>query len=497
MHPTLRCPRCSLNGIAVLALPLWVLIVISHTIADPDLWGHLRFGTDLLQTHQLRLRDVYSFTSDVPWINHEWLSEAAFAFAFTTAGPVGLNLLKLSVIGVLAVIVWRAARDAGASRSLALVVTSLLLFTTYTRTQVLRPQLLSVALFAVMVDLLEHRNDAARGWGIPALFTVWANSHGAWIVGYSALCAWIFGHALDARSARALVLGCALAGSAALATLLNPYGVDLWNFLHTTVGLSRSDISDWAPFVQLPAAIIAIDLMFPILALGSTVALGRKPPVRHMAMIAVLSIGTWRVGRVDAFLQVATALLFMPVIINAVHRILQRHGGWVRMSRLSAVNGAAAATLVAAVLLVSARRLNHIAVEGPWIPDRDAVRFLRAESRQMRLLTWFDWGEYAIWHLSPRGVQVSMDGRRETVYSADVLADHWAFYRNEPESWRYADRIGADRIWLPRELPVVSTLRQHGWHAAFESERSIVLSRENRPTLAASRDRSPQFFPAE
>jgi hypothetical protein len=497
VRPPLRCPRCSLNGIAVLALPSWVLIVISHTIADPDLWGHLRFGTDLLQTHQLRLREVYSFTSDVAWINHEWLSEAAFAAVFMTAGAVGLNLVKLSVIGALGAIAWRTARLAGASRSLALVVTSLLLFTTYTRTQVLRPQLFSVALFAAMVDLLEHRNDTARWLGIPVLFAVWANTHGAWIVGYAALCAWIFGDVLETRSARALVLGCGLAGSAALATLLNPYGLGLWTFLQTTVGLSRSDISDWAPLLQLPQAVIIIDLIFPMIALAATVAVGRKPPVRHAAVIATMSIGTWRVGRVDAFLQVAAALLFMPVIVDALTRILERRGGWERMSRVSPINGAAAAALIAGVLLVSARRLNQIAVEGPWIPDRQAVRYLRTDPSPTRLLTWFDWGEYAIWHLSPRGVRVSMDGRRETVYSAEVLADHWAFYRNEPEAWRYADRIGADRIWLPRELPVVSTLRQHGWHAAFESERSIVLSRENRPTLVASRDRSAQLFPAE
>ena len=28
----------------------------------------------------------------------------------------------------------------------------------------------------------------------------------------------------------------------------------------------------------------------------------------------------------------------------------------------------------------------------------------------------YDWGEYVLWHLGP-GVKVSMDGRRETVYS--------------------------------------------------------------------------------
>jgi hypothetical protein len=493
----LRWPRRSLNDIAVLALPLLVLIVISHTSADPDLWGHLRFGSDLLQTHRLHLRDIYSFTSDVVWINHEWLSEALFAGVFMAFGAIGLNLLKLSVIGVVALIAWRTARKAGASPSLALAVTSLLVFTTYTRTQALRPQLLSVALFALMVFLLEHQEGQVRWLGLSVLFAVWANSHGGWIVGYAALCAWVVGRAFEERSPRAVVVGCGLAGSAALATLLNPYNFGLWNFLQTTVGLSRSDISDWTPLVKLPTAVIAIDLVFPVIALMSTVALRQKPSARHITVVAMLSFGTWRVGRVDAFLQVATALLFMPVIVNALRSVTERYAGWEPMSRTSALNGMAAAALAATLLVVSAKRVSHIIVEGPWIPDREAVRFLRTGPSPTRLMTWFDWGEYAIWHLSPGGVQVSMDGRRETVYSAEVLADHWAFYRNEPDAWRYADRIGADRIWLPREMPVVSSLRQHGWHVAFESDRSIVLSRESGRPLVASRDRSPQFFPAE
>jgi hypothetical protein len=35
------------------------------------------------------------------------------------------------------------------------------------------------------------------------------------------------------------------------------------------------------------------------------------------------------------------------------------------------------------------------------------------------MATMFNWGEFAIWHLGPR-VKVSIDGRRETVYSEEV-----------------------------------------------------------------------------
>jgi hypothetical protein len=64
--------------------------VFSRTSADPDLWGHVRFRQDLWQTGRIVREDVYSYlTGDQLWINHEWLSEAIFYFAFATAGAAG------------------------------------------------------------------------------------------------------------------------------------------------------------------------------------------------------------------------------------------------------------------------------------------------------------------------------------------------------------------------------------------------------------------------
>ncbi len=38
----------------------------------------------------------------------------------------------------------------------------------------------------------------------------------------------------------------------------------------------------------------------------------------------------------------------------------------------------------------------------------------------------FDWGEYVLWHLGPR-VKVSIDGRRETVYSDEMYRQYRDF----------------------------------------------------------------------
>ena len=75
-----------------------VLSVTALTRADVDLWGHLRFGLDILDSGTLESTDTYSFTSDRSWINHEWLSEVAIAGAWLAGGASGLILLKLACI---------------------------------------------------------------------------------------------------------------------------------------------------------------------------------------------------------------------------------------------------------------------------------------------------------------------------------------------------------------------------------------------------------------
>jgi len=46
----------------------------------------------------------------------------------------------------------------------------------------------------------------------------------------------------------------------------------------------------------------------------------------------------------------------------------------------------------------------------------DAARALAAAHPAGRMATWFDWGEYAIWHFGP-AVKVSVDGRTSKVIS--------------------------------------------------------------------------------
>jgi hypothetical protein len=131
------------------------------------------------------------------------------------------------------------------------------------------------------------------------------------------------------------------------------------------------------------------------------------------------------------------------------------------------------------------------------MPEREAAEFVQRAELRGRVLVWFDWGEYVIWHFSPR-LRVSIDGRRETVYSDELIASHMAFYLGDAAAIDLPTRIAADYIWVPKWIPVVAKLRDSGWAPLFEGPQSIIMARGrsdvHRLTLASA-DTETRVFP--
>src|SRR5262245_29836585 len=105
----LTSPWTAAGRLAALAI---AAVVCVRTNADPDLWGHVRFGLDTLDTGGLTALDPYSFTQDVSWINHEWLAELVQALAYRAGGPYGLMVMKAVILSGVFALLWLAARRA-------------------------------------------------------------------------------------------------------------------------------------------------------------------------------------------------------------------------------------------------------------------------------------------------------------------------------------------------------------------------------------------------
>jgi hypothetical protein len=124
-----------------------------------------------------------------------------------------------------------------------------------------------------------------------------------------------------------------------------------------------------------------------------------------------------------------------------------------------------------------------IPITGTWIPDRVAGRALAEGKRHGRIAMWFDWGEYAIWHLSP-SLRVSLDGRRETIYSDTVLLNHEAMNRGTAEGVAYLERLDPEYVWMPaRFTELRNRVKRHGYRLDVETAESFVAVREDQPVL--------------
>jgi hypothetical protein len=456
--------------------------------ADPDLWGNVRFGLDVLRDHTPSRIDHYSFTQDIPWINHEWLSELFIGIAYQFGGPVGLAVLK-AILVLLMVFAVVSAYDGG-SAPLTGMVFLVLAIGTGRVTSTLRPQLWS--LLAMAIECRWLLAGPRRWWlvAFPALFMLWVNAHGGWIVGAGVLAIWITWNFWSADSPRGLLAGVGLLSM--LSTLVNPYGWHMWEFLGATVRMTRP-ITEWQPLFTTPWI-----AWTPWFAAGMAVVLSfsarKRPPIAFFAIAFVLAFASFRVERLSPFYVVGTLIFLSQTLISR----------WPSSFRSFDPIARSTAWLLSGVLfgvcllsaMITAKAASCITIgDDYWVPDRVAGRALADASISGRMVTWFDWGHYTIWHLSP-AVRVSLDGRRETIYSDEVLKNHQKMDAATPEGLAYLERLDPDYVWLPAAFTNVRDwLSTHGYRIDINTPRSFVAVRETLPVVRVRDALLPACFP--
>ena len=465
---------------------LLLLSAASFTESDPDLWGHVRFGLDILESRQLPSIDPYSFTQDRAWINHEWLSELFMGAAWRWGGTPGLTLLKALLALTALVTVWRVHRHADVGWRIAALAGAAIVSAQIARTQ--RPQLWSLAAMALLAAWLPSQGPR-RPWILFVLFCVWANAHGGWIVGLGVVSVWALAEVV---SDRASLRGWAIAvGASTAGTLATPYGWQLWEFMFETVRLSRPQIEDWRPLWEVGAA---KGLLWALVA-GWAAWFLKRLPVHRLAtglVLIVLAAGGVKVIRIVPLFGIATMVLLGSAVASWRPRRsltpLQPHE-----ERIAAA--VIAAACVVAAVWIGRSTFTCIGRADNRMPDPAIVRAL-AGAPPGRMVTFFNWGEYALWHLGPR-IRVSMDGRRETVYSDRRLQAHDDILFGRPEGLKLVEEWRPEFVWLPASsVTTRQWLAVNGYRVEISDAQAFVAVRADVPALAYERTaRASPCFP--
>lgn len=454
---------------------LILLALGTQAVAETDIWGHIRFGLDLIATRTLPSVDHYSFTTTQHWVNHEWLSQALLALAFARGGVPLLALLRAGSLIATLIIVDRGLR--GVAWPLRDAFMCALVLIALPMLAMVRPQIFSFPLYALTLTALSR--DAP--W-LPAVFAIWANLHGGWLIGLGAVavrtvCA--------PTKRRALVLA-----ACAAATLLTPFGFGLWVSLIEAMTRGWADVLEWQP-IWVPSNGLHYTVAWCLLVMAAVWVAYKKLPVQGWEWMWTICVGVAaaRARRHVPFFALTVILLLLSRL--RVRSVDLSNTKWTPQAAALLAIPAVAACFVAVTMLRP--NLSCLpALDRPVRPEASAVRFIRTADIRGRVLMWFDWGLYAVWHVGDR-IQVSIDNRRETVYSAQTVADHRQFYFGGAPD--YADRIGADYVWLPASLPAVGQLASRGWHIAFRGPYSVILGREDRLLVVGDSEPTQSCFP--
>jgi hypothetical protein len=411
-----------------LAVALPALAALIANLPSVDLTYHLRAGAEILGGGGIPTVDTWTYTvAGQPWTDQQWGAQVILAGVYQLAGWTGLVLFRAILIATIfgSLLAIGLQRGLGERRA---AVLALLAFLISAVALALRPQLIGMAIFAVILLLItDRRTHPRRLWAIPVLVLCWANIHGSFFLGPVVLgLAWLEDVHDRIPGARRLLI---LAAVSVVAACVTPFGPAVWTY---ALGLSTNPevtarITEWQPtsLRNVPGMLFFASAMAVVALIARR---GRTTPWPTLAWLAVFfligvyalrGVAWWPLGAVAA---IAGVLITGPVVDPSRPTTL----GSPMLRRLNAV--VAIAIVVVGVALLPVWRPIEPGLDAPQgvvgiAPPgitADLADRARPGDRVFNPQPWGSWFEFALPDLP-----VAIDSRIE-LFPPDI----WDTYEN-------------------------------------------------------------------
>jgi hypothetical protein len=459
---------------ALLLGALAAALALLQAPSDSDLFWHLKQGEYTLQHGQILDRDAWSFTRiDTPYNTGAWLGDAVMALAFRAGAWVGIDLLRALLVGVAAYfsarVTLRVQPHAGwaAVPVLGVILVSRMVWGD-------RPQLFTLALFPVVLDLL----FAARLEGrirrlalLPFVFVLWANLHNAFVIGLVAVAIFAIDAIVETDLPLRIQLPLAVVTSV-LAAQLNPAGAGAVGRAAAYGALLPGWIVEDRPLDVLSGAGFVFAALL-IAALGAAMLRGREgitarlgAPLLWPGLIAPFAVLALAIQRETPYACMILAPFAAAMVPDALGRTRVTSLLVPRAAALTAVGAIALGLVIETATLV------------PGQPDLSAyptgaVSALR--TARGNLLNEYDWGGYLILYAPEH--RTFIDGRGEALFVPEVLEDFQHAvalapgYRDILKKWDIALAL------LRPDRPLAGALFEDGWRLDASGNGWVLLSR--------------------
>lgn len=338
------------------------LLPLSHT----DLWGHLAYGRLISGERAIPATEpLMPLAEGVPFVDGAWMTQVIGYGAWNVGGRAAMAFLfGLSIALSCAFIVMRVRQRTG-SGLFALLAFGLLLWVDWKQFLIIRPQLAGFVMFCGLFSVLASRKWHGAMWvGVPLLFAAWCNMHGSFLVGLGLLGSFAIGRAIDLlrRTGKLRMLlrdrwvfrYFILTELAAVATLINPYGLALHaEVLQFGSHANLPDIVEWMPLsihMFQGKAAAALALLLVVVYRFSP----RRASATELLLLAGLGVGALWTSRMLLWWAPAGAYYFA----------LHGHAVWRKWRQAEPVTDvphtASLWTIVSAGILFLAFEISHL-----------------------------------------------------------------------------------------------------------------------------------------
>jgi hypothetical protein len=499
--------RPGIADVLFLLVALAVLRGARHSLLDdPGLGWHLR-NIDAMREQGGWLRvdpfgDERTRDEPVrPWYTNQWLGELPSYLGWKWAGLEGIAAVNAIVLAFLARSLYRALLDDGLPWPVALVWAALAMMGTSCSWNA-RPNVFSILFlfFAARASILLHEDRLSRrgAVGLVLLFALWANTHGGFVAGLVTLAAtcgiefgtWVVFGMHDAR--KIFLRSLALFGAAFLATLINPYGLELYRWVFQLLGDPYfMDLhQEWRSPDFHSGGAIRYELL--LLLFPTVLGLSRKRPSLvevglgvlwlHMALTGFRYVALWVVVAVPTMARLSIHIGYLDDLASRL-KLTAEPGSLFHTPR--GPSPWLASLLVAAALLGWSRHAEGTyAVHDQKIIASDSLdRFLdltrRGAGERPRLFHAYDWGGYLTWHGWPETL-TWIDDRNE-VQGEKRIRRYFAIIAAEPGWERHLADI--DWVCIDPKTPLAARLRAASgsvdprWKIRHKDDHAIIFER--------------------
>ncbi len=463
---------------------LSILLLSLGAVTDPDLGWHLRIG-DWIRTEQsVPHLEQWSFGFDGhEYINHSWLFDVILATGYSFMGMWGVNLVYSWLILAGGWLSYLTAKQLVKEKNWAGVVVGFMpLVVAFLGW---RSQWVSFVGVSFLLWWLSREKEelSIKNWNLTnksywiiLVFGLWANMHGGFLVGFLVWLGWIVGRLMEGKaSLRWLEKHLGLMLLAFLATLVNPYGGEIYRFLFRLIegGVGSRLNSDWVSLMSARLPSESLPLRAGLLAGSIYLGLFTKIEVKWKWLIlSLLGMSLWSMRFVIGLLAVV-----IPIAAVEVERLAKKYK--LRGEAVSLGIG----TIVLGLALINTREMmcanlneNCLAELGSF--PKGAAEYLARNEVPEKIFNHYTWGGYLMWQVPEKSFWI--DGRMDH-YGIDgqtALEEFSGIEQMKPGWETRLQATGSQAVVLPVSWKLTEALMERNWQKVYQDNTAIILVRE-------------------